>query len=71
MGGGGPRCQSIAIRRANVLRDYDNISGQIKRRRRTTGNDEINKLCYGLMTLEGSTIVRLLTHHWSTCTVIS
>ena len=38
--------KSTAIHKANVLEDYyNNISGEIKRCRRTTGNDEINRLC--------------------------
>ena len=42
---GRTQIQSIAIRKSNVLEDYyNNISGEIKQRRRTTGNDEIYRL---------------------------
>ena len=56
-----PRCQSIAIRRANVLEYYyKNISGEIKRVEEQPEMTRLTDLvCYGLMTLEGSTIVHL------------
>ena len=43
----GKQIQSIAICKVKVLEDYyNNISGEIKWHRRTTGNELTNLLCY-------------------------